>query len=1040
MSFKKINNITGWIVFAIATITYLLSVERTTSFWDCGEFIITAYKLEVAHSPGAPLYMMLGRVFGILASPENAAFMINSMSAFASGFTVLFLFWTITHFARKIITKEDFDAITTPDVLNIMGAGVIGALAYAFSDTFWFSAVEAEVYATSSFFTAMTFWAILRWEHIAKSDPRADRWLVLIFFLVGLSIGVHLLNLLTIPSIILVYYLRKTEKPTLLGGFIAFIIGGIILGFIQIGVIQWVSILASKFEVVFTNSFGMPFNSGTIIFLILMAAAIAFVIYYAHKKGKQMLYLGTFCFAFTLLGFAAPYASTIIRSKADVPIDMVNPDNVVALIPYLQREQYGQQPLLSGGNYDAKYMRSPNGKSKPIYAALKVDGKDKYEVVGDKPDVIETPITLFPRMWDKNKQRYYENYLGKAQNEPITSGENLSFFFNYQFNWMYWRYFMWNYSGRQNDYQGQGDPKSANWITGIKPIDKMLGRGDIDLASDSYANNRARNHYYMLPFLLGIIGLIFHYKKRKGDTMVVLSLFIMTGLAIVVYLNNSPMQPRERDYAYISTYAFAVWIGLGAMQVKEWMSRFTKGNTAPILATVICLLLVPILMLSQNWDDHNRAPKTLARDHAYNMLMTCDSNAILIVNGDNDTYPLWYLQEIEGVRPDVRILNQNLLNTDWQVQQMFYKVNDADAVPMIWKTEDVVGSRLEYIPTAEDPRLAGRFNTAEEVINFIVDPKNQQRGNSGAMLSYMPTKKLFVPVDSNVVRASGILNGVDNPQILPHLEVNFGNMVQRAELTILNMVTAIAKDGWKRPIYFGQQTPAGGFEPYLQKVGVLSKLVPVAPVMNAQAGAENFTGVEQNMKMFTELYTLGNAHTDKPYYDDKAKNTLIQYRVGAADFANYLTVNNRKADAIKVLDHMMASMSQSSYPNIVHLYDNSIMLIIQAYYRAGGLTQAAKYGDMMINSGVKDSDYYMSLSPSGRASLENMQLLTLQAMMLSARNAQVAGDTATSARWMNIFTEASAKTGLSGAFQQQQQPRPAAPAPSPGMLQAPNPK
>lgn len=1018
MNFKKINNITGWIVFAIATLTYLLSMERTASFWDCGEFLVTAYKLEVAHSPGAPLYMLIGRVFALFANSGNAAMLINSMSAFASGFTILFLFWSITHFARKIITNEDTDEISKSNLISIIGAGIVGALAYTFSDTFWFSAVEAEVYATSSFFTALTFWAILKWEHAALKDPRADRWLILIFFLVGLSIGVHLLNLLTIPSVILVYYLRKNPKPTLIGGLFAFITGGIILGIVQFGIIQGFSIMASKFEIMFTNSFGMPFNTGSIVFMILVAGLIFYLIKYAKKNGKYLLYLSSFCFAFTLLGFIAPYVSTMIRSNADVPIDMVNPDNVVSLIPYLQREQYGSQPLLTGQNYDAKAIGINDDG--PMYLGQKVNGKDKYVEVGRKQSYDFDRTNLFPRMWDRTKQKYYENVLGLDANTPINMKDNLSYFFNYQFNWMYWRYFMWNYSGRQNDYQGQGDPKSANWVTGIKFIDKMMGRGDIDKASDAYKNNRARNEYYMLPFILGLMGLLYHYKKRKGDFFVVFSLFIMTGLAIVVYLNNSPMQPRERDYAYISTYPFAIWIGIGVMQIAEWLKGFLKnGIAAPAVATLIATALVPLLMFSKNWDDHNRAPKRLAKDHAYNMLMSCDSNAILIVNGDNDTYPLWYLQEIEGVRPDVRILNQNLLNTDWQVEQMFNAVNKAAPVPMIWKKDQVGGSNLEYIQVYEEPKLRGKYITGDEVLNFILNPKNSKMTQSGKARPYMPVKKLFIPIDSAAVLASGIIKGIDSAVILPHFEVNYDGGVMRADLTILNMVSAIAKEGWKRPIYFGYQTPAGGFEPYLQRVGLLSKLVPIAPKFQGKnTGVENFAGVDENLKLLTETYTLGNANTTIPYYDDKAKNTLTQYRTTAADFANYLSAIGRQSDAVTVLDKMMARMSKTSFPNMVYTYDNSTVFLIDAYYRAGAKEKGAALTEEMIGNAIKDTDYYMSLSESGKASLQNNQLVTLQSIFMASRFAEQAGDAANAKKWMDLFTEKANLCGLLSFFQQ----------------------
>jgi hypothetical protein len=718
MKFRKVNNIAGWVVFAIAYFVYLKTMEATVSLWDCGEFLSTAYKLEVGHSPGAPLFMLLGRLFSLLAPHKDlVAIFINSMSALMSGLTILFLFWTITHFAKKIFAAEE-SKLSANSLICIIGAGLVGALAYTFSDTFWFSAVEGEVYATSSFFTAFVFWAALKWEHVAD-EPHADRWLILIFYMMGLSIGVHLLNLLTIPAIVMIYYFRKYE-PTLKGGVIAFLTGCCILGLVQIGIIQYMPIFASKFELLFVNSLGLPFNSGAIFFFVLLAALIIWLIIWSRKKGKYFLQLATLCVTFTIIGYSS-YVTYLIRAQVNVPINIGDPDNVMSLIPFLQRDQYGAQPIVSGPDFDSRVTAIDDGRA--MYAAVQKNGKDEYVLVDHKPEYTFDKTRVFPRIWDFNDPAhvsFYRSYLDLGANEAPSGADNLHFFFDYQMNWMYWRYFMWNYAGRQNDMEGQGQAKDGNWISGIKPIDKFLGKGDVDQLPQSYRTNRARNQLYFLPFILGLIGVYFHFKKDKKNATIIAVLFFFTGIAIQLYINNVPLQPRERDYSYVSTYAFAVWIGLGVIACSEWLRKYAKGPTPAIAATAICLIAVPVLMASQEWDDHDRSEKTIARDHAFNMLSSCDSNAILITNGDNDTYPLWYLQEVEGYRTDVRIINVNLLGTDWQNEQLNYKMNDADPVPVIWKPDQYRGAKLNYIPVYEDPRLnKNQYYNLTEIIQFF---------------------------------------------------------------------------------------------------------------------------------------------------------------------------------------------------------------------------------------------------------------------------------------------------------------------------------
>lgn len=1005
MNFRKVNNLTGWLVFAIAYATYLLTMEATASLWDCGEFLSTAYRLEVGHSPGAPLFMMLGRVFSLFAgNKEQVAILINSMSALTSGFTILFLFWTITHFARKIAVKDGAE-MTQGSLIGIMGAGIVGALAYTFSDTFWFSAVEGEVYAMSSFFTAIVFWAVLKWEH-AADNPHADRWLILIFYLMGLSIGVHLLNLLTIPAIVMVYYFKR-YKVTLSGSVIAFLLGCVVLGFVQFGVIQYLPIFASKFELLFVNSMGMPLNSGAIFFLVLLSVLLGWLIFWAKKNGRYMLHLGTLCVAFIIIGYSS-YISIIVRSKADVPIDMGNPDNVMTLIPYLQRDQYGSQPIVFGPDFDSRVVEVNDGRA--IYSAVKKDGKDYYELVDHKPEYKYDHVRFFPRIHDfndPNHVKFYQSYLGLTTTDEPSGMDNQKFFWGYQMNWMYWRYVMWNYAGRQNDMEGQGEAHNGNWITGIKAIDKFLGRGDLDAMPDAYKNSKARNQLYLLPFALGIIGLVYQFKRDKNDGVIVGLLFFFTGIAIVLYLNNTPLQPRERDYAYAgSTYAFAIWIGLGVLMVTDWFRKFLKG-AAPIGATAICLLAVPVLMAAEEWDDHDRSAKTIARDHAYNMLSSCDKNAILFTYGDNDTYPIWYLQEIEGYRTDVRVINYNLLGTDWQNEQLNFKVNDADALPVIWKPEHYSGGKLNYIPCVQDPRVPqDRYFSLEEAINFFTSPNNQM-DRGGQKTNYLPTKNLFVTLDKNALLKNGLVKVEDSALIPAELRIQIkGNGVPRADMALMNIIAGQAKTGWTRPIYMTDGTPNLGLDAYFKSEGPLRKLVPTNVISLVQ-GLPPHTNLDKNIELFMKKFTLGGASGKNIYYDEKNRLIFLIYRQNAAELAFNLIASNRKEDAVKVLDHYMKMVSESSLSYDVLLYDRSLILLLDAYYRAGAAAKAKKYADRMFENITAEINYYKSLRSEQQDGM-NLSIVqqNLNALNFLTNTASQYGDSTSARKWGQVLQAA----------------------------------
>lgn len=1024
MSFKKINNITGWSVFAIALIVYLITMEPTVSFWDCGEFISCAYKLQVGHSPGAPLFMLLGRIFAIFApAPQQVAMFVNALSAFASAFTILFLFWSITHFAKRVFFKND-EELSQGNLLAVIGAGVVGALAYTFSDTFWFSAVEGEVYATSSFFTALVFWAILKWEE--SNDVYADRWLILISYLIGLSIGVHLLSLLAIPTIALIYYFKR-YKATLVGGLVAYFIGGVVLLLVQYGVIQYLPIFASKFELLFVNSLHMPFNSGAIFFLVLFGLIMAAVIWFARKNNKYLLHLSALSLVFMTIGYTC-YVPTIIRANAGVSINMTNPDNVMSLIPYLQRTQYGTQPFLTGQYYSDKITDIK--ATDDIYLPVQEDGKDHYAVVGENVDYVYENKHFFPRIWSSNQEshvRFYQNWLGLSDGEEPTSGDNFRFFMGYQVNHMFWRYFMWNYTGRQNDYQGEGnEPQNGNWVSGINGIDKAMGRGDFSKMPDAYKNNKAHNTMYFLPFIVGIIGMVYQFRKNKLDAYVVLSLFFFTGIAVQLYINNTPLQPRERDYQYIAAYAFAIWIGFGVLMLREWLGKAVKNQSASaVLATVIGLLCVPVLMAAQEWDDHDRSSKTLALDHARNMLATCDKNAILITNGDNETYPLWYIQEVEGFRTDVRIFNYNLLGTDWQNLQMFNKVNDAAAIPVIWNKDYVAGLGNENVYSIlEDPRITGRTINFSEVMQFMMDPNSARMNSSGK--SFLPVRSIYIPVNKSAVLSSGLVSAKDSNVSIPDsIVMNVkGNMLVRSDLSMMNIIAGIAKEGWKRSLYVcngvigtGSVT---GLEKYLRKEGVLMKFVP-SNIVSTVNGFVPVDNLDRSLDIFTKQYTFGKANTNKVYYDEPNRRTFWGYRNDAASLAIQLAISGRKADAVKVLDKSLEQISEASFPTEINYFEQTAMMFTQAYFAADAPQKAEAVANKLIKFATDFSNYYLDLPESKQVVVTGNAFRNIEVVHNLIGMAQQAKQDGMAKKWNSQVEALTKRLQESEPFRQQMQ-------------------
>ena len=957
MSFNRINNIVGWIVTAIACSVYIMTAEAGGSLWDCGEFISSCFKLQIPHPPGAPLFVIIGRVFIIFFgdNPLTAAKAVNVMSALASGFTIMFLFWTITHFARKIVQKGS-DVLNGNQIFSIMAAGAVGALAYTFSDSFWFSAVEGEVYALSSFFTALVFWMMLKWEHNAD-QPGADKWIVLIFFMMGLSIGVHLLNLLTIPAIVMVYYYKR-YKVTGKGTFIAFIVGCIITGVAQKAVIQYTIKTAGKFDIFFVNSLGMPFFTGFTIFFALLVFVIFLGIKYANsgkmKANGYFLKLGLWCFAFMLLGYST-YITTMIRSAANPAIDMYNVDNPLSLEGYLGREQYGDFPLLYGQVFTAKPIDYEEGSTRYV------KGKEKYLAVGkDQSPVYEAEDKmLLPRVWDASNDQghatFYQRWLNLADGEKPTMVHNISWALSYQIGWMYLRYFGWNFVGKQNDIQGFGNKRDANTLTGISAVDNAL-LGNQDKLPQSIKQNKANNKLFALPFILGILGILYQYKQDKKGSFVSFLLFFFTGLAIVFYLNQAGNQPRERDYAFVgSFYAFAIWIGLGVLQIKDWLSKFTSQSVSNAAAALVCLLAVPVLMATEEWDDHDRSKKQTARDLAKNYLESCAPNAILFTFGDNDTYPLWYAQEVEGIRKDIRVINYSLLGIDWYINQMRYKVNESAPIDVIWSADQIEGGKRDYVRFFEregitdQKRYVDLYSLMHDFIGSD-DPSAQLQMQDGSMMNYLPVKKLSLPVDVAAVRKNGTVEPGDSVAT----EIRFDlpkDMLLKNDMAVLNIIAA---NKWSRPIYFTSPFGELGFGQYLRSEGQAYRLVPVA--------GQNMINSRVSYEVLKNKFAFGSANIPGVYFDEENRRHLVGIRQSYAEAANQLAMEGQTEKAKELLNIADKNLLAENFPyGLVSRQNqhNTISIqFLEAAYKAGDKKLAAKVSASLSKDLNEQLAYY----------------------------------------------------------------------------------
>ena len=1051
--YRLVDNVLGWLAFLISAFVYGSTIEPTASFWDCPEFITTGYKLEIGHPPGAPFFMLTANLFSQFASdPSDVARMVNTMSALLSATTILFLFWTITHLTRKLILKDWAD-LTLSKLIAIEASGMVGALIYTFSDTFWFSAVEGEVYAYSSAFTAVVFWLILKWEDHAD-EPHADRWLVLIMYMTGLSIGVHLLNLLCIPAIVLVYCYRKFPNIETKGSLVALVISFVVVAAVLYGVVPGIITVGGWFELFFVNVLGMPFNTGEIVYIFLLVASVIWAIYESytaknirrenisfllafamlgvpfygygwsavvigvivlavlwfilnHKKivEKKPIYTISsrlkntvlLCMLMLMIGYSS-YAVIVIRSDANPPMDQNSPEDIFTLGSYLSRDQYGDRPLLYGQAYTSQVALDVEGnmckprveEGAPIYSRVEkksADEKDRYFVVSHKNKYIYAQNMLFPRMHDQAHTASYEQWMGGVDGtevpydrcgEPMTVKmpsqlENIRFFLSYQCNFMYWRYFMWNFAGRQNDIQGHGELEHGNWITGIPLIDNAR-LGDQSKLPDDLKNNKGHNVFYCLPLILGLIGLFWQsFRGRRGirQFWVVFFLFFMTGLAIVVYLNQTPVQPRERDYAYAgSFYAYAIWCGMGVAAIIDLLKKWLKRDNVVTTAVVsLACLLVPIQMASQTWDDHDRSGRYTCRDFGQNYLMTLQDkgNPIIFTNGDNDTFPLWYNQDTEGVRTDARVCNLSYLQTDWYIDQMKRPAYDSPAVPITWPRLDYCSGTNEYVQV--EPRLKSQIldfyksNPEQAEQQFGKEPfelsnimKYWVRSNDADM-HVIPTDTLYVTIDKEAVRKSGMMMACDSIPDKMVISLAKKNALYKGDLMMLEM---IANCNWTRPIYVALTVGAENYmnlgDNFIQE-GLANR---ISPFTTNAPGAKNFDS-EKTYNNLMNRYKYGGLSTKGLYIDETVMRMCYTHRRLFGQLALNLIAEHKDDKALKVLQK--AEKEIPDY-NVPYNYISGGLDFARAYALLGQKKRANEILNKVWNHSAQYAQWYLGLAQS----------------------------------------------------------------------------
>lgn len=1074
--YQLINNVLGWVAFLIAAFVYCSTIEPTASFWDCPEFITTGYKLEVGHAPGAPFFMLTANLFTHFTNdPSQVARIVNTMSALLSATTILFLFWSITHLTRKLVLK-DWTELTTAKTITIMGAGLVGALIYTFSDTFWFSAVEGEVYAYSSAFTAIVFWLILKWEDHAD-DPHSDRWLVLIMYMTGLSIGVHLLNLLCIPAIVLVYCYRRFPKIELKGSLIALLISFILVAAVLYGVVPGIITVGGWFELFFVNKLGMPFNTGEIIYIILLTASVCWAIYETYNDKNQKLQNISFLIAFGMLGVPfsgygwkaavtgavvltilwfvlnykrsngkkqlslisarakntvlmcmlmlmigySTYAVIVIRSLSNPPMDQNSPEDIFTLGSYISRDQYGDRPLFYGPAYTSQVKFDVKGdicvpnktELAPIWQRKEKaseDEKDSYFIVSRKVKYNYAQNMLFPRMYDSAHAKDYESWMGGVNGTSVpydrcgetvmvkvpSQLDNIRFFLSYQCNFMYWRYFMWNFAGRQNDRQGNGELEHGNWITGIPVIDNAR-LGDQSKLPQDLKDNKGHNVYYCLPLLLGLIGLFWQaYRGQRGirQFWVVFFLFFMTGLAIVIYLNQTPSQPRERDYAYAgSFYAFAIWCGIGVAAIidllkkafKKYLSKVNINDAALAAVCSVACLLVPVQMASQNWDDHDRSGRYTCRDFGQNYLMTLPDkgNPIIFTNGDNDTFPLWYNQDVEGFRTDARVCNLSYLQTDWYIDQMKRPAFDSPSLPINWKridycsgTNDMIEVRPDFKQQVldyykENPEEARKqfgddpFELTNIIKYWVLNPANPD-------MRVIPTDTVYVKIDKEAVKKSGMMMASDSIPDKMVISLEGKRMLYKGDLMMLELIN---NANWTRPIYVAMTVGEDNYmnlgDNFIQE-GLANRISP----FTTKGGAKNFD-TEKTYNNMMHRYRYGGMSTPGVYIDETVMRMCYTHRRLFAKLALSLIAEGKNDKALKVLEKSSKELPEYNIP-LDYISGGNDMA--KAYALLGQNAKAKQIINKVWNNAFEYATWYLSLNGNNFSMSQNDVLTQLYIM------------------------------------------------------------
>ena len=969
------NRLTATLMLVISAVVYLLTIEPTASFWDCGEFIASSYKLEVGHPPGNPVFQLFARVFSMFASAENAAVAVNAMNAICSALTIFFLYLTIVFLAKRIIKPSEDGTYSVAKAIAIFGSGAVGALAYTFTDTFWFSAVEGEVYAMSSLVTALVFWAMTKWYEQADA-PYANRWIVLISFVMGLSIGIHLLNLLAIPALVFMYYYKKREDGhySLKEYIMIFMVSVLILGVILFGIIPYLPKIAAYFDLFFVNTLGLPFNSGAVFFMLALLGACFWGLFSTMKKGKVFLNTALLCFTMIVIGFSL-FSIVIIRSSAKTPTNEYQPDNPFTLVRYLGREQYGSNPLVYGHYFDAPYEIESTKYWAPMgdkYIKADGPGDVKYDPTGNM---------VFPRMWSSDPKHisFYESYMNGgghkvagAEHKKPTFFQNLAFFFDYQMNWMYWRYFMWNFAGRQNDIHSPapGDILVGNWESGIGFIDKIR-LGDQSDAPGYLKNNKGKNHYYMLPLILGLIGLFFQFARDKRGSWLTFLMFFMTGIAIVIYLNQPPYQVRERDYAYAgSFYAFSIWIGLAVAAVYSWISEKCqaegkKGVCDVSIASAVTLLFlgVPALMAAENWDDHDRSNRYTAVEMAKNYLNSVGPNGILVTHGDNDTFPLWYAQEVENVRPDVRIANTSLLGTDWHIDQMKWKMNESAPLNLTVGPRQYLYGTNEYVyiyDTRDSEFLLS------DVMRVFKHPDAKLPLTSGRNVDYIMSRKFIIPVNKENVLKYGILDKKYEDMIPEYITLTLPKGKDYLTKPELFMLDLLSNYQWDRPINL--LSMGGdiniGIKEYLMYEGFSYKFVPIKNKMKSTeigfADPEDLYYKMKNVYSWDALKRTDYFVDYQNYYTFCGVLSQRNLFVNAAK--EMLKINDRER-AVELLDMCQECVPQENYPlDLTYLgFSNEYMVIdmIETYYAAGAPEKALDLAKRFMEEIFVSSEFFL---------------------------------------------------------------------------------